>query len=82
MARGKKHTAEQIMNLLRQVEVGVANGNTLLQACKEAEIVEQTYYRWRRSSAGWKASVSNSFRRGCVHRVNQSWGGWLTRTPE
>ena len=26
MARGKKHTAEQIVNLLRQVEVGVANG--------------------------------------------------------
>jgi putative transposase len=27
MARGKKHTAEQMVNLLRQVEVGVANGN-------------------------------------------------------
>ena len=26
MARGKKHTAEQIVNLLRQVEVGVGNG--------------------------------------------------------
>ena len=31
------------MNLLRQVEVAVANGKTLPQACKEAEIVEQTY---------------------------------------
>ena len=36
MARGKKHTAEQIVNLLRQVEVFVANGKTLPQACKEA----------------------------------------------
>jgi hypothetical protein len=27
MARGKKHMAEQIVNLLRQVEVGVANGS-------------------------------------------------------
>jgi len=44
MARGKKRTAEQIVNLLRQVEVGVANGKTLPQACKEAEIGEQTYY--------------------------------------
>jgi len=51
MARGKKHTAEQIVNLLRQVEVGVANGKTLPQACKEAEIVEQTYYRWRKELA-------------------------------
>ena len=48
MARGKKHTAEQIVNLLRQVEVGVANGKSLPQACKEVEIVEQTYYRWRK----------------------------------
>ena len=48
MARGTKHTAEQIVNLLRQVEVSVANGKTLAQACKEAAIVEQTYYRWRK----------------------------------
>ena len=54
MARGKKHTAEQIVNLLRQVEVGVANGKALPQACKEAEIVEQTYYRWRREFGGLK----------------------------
>jgi putative transposase len=54
MARGKKHTAEQIVNLLRQVEVGVANGKTLPQACKEAEIVEQPYYRWRREYGGLK----------------------------
>src|ERR1035441_9898377 len=54
MARGKKHTAEQIVNLLRQVEVGVANGKTLPQACKEVEIVEQTYYRWRKEYGGLK----------------------------
>ena len=36
MTRGKKHTAEQIVNLLRQVEVGVGNGKTLPQACMEA----------------------------------------------
>ncbi len=28
MARGKKHTPEQIVSLLRQIEVGVANGKT------------------------------------------------------
>lgn len=27
MARGRKHTPEQIVSLLRQVEVGTANGN-------------------------------------------------------
>src|SRR5271156_366798 len=42
MARGKKHSAEQVVNLLRQIEVAVANGKTTPQACKEAGIVEQT----------------------------------------
>ena len=42
------------MNLLRQVEVAVANGKTSPQACKEAEIVEQTYYRWRKEFGGLK----------------------------
>jgi len=42
MARGKKHTAEQIVNLLRQVEVAVASGKTTALACKEAAITEQT----------------------------------------
>lgn len=36
MKRGTKHTAEQIVKLLRQVEVGIANGKALPQACKEA----------------------------------------------
>jgi putative transposase len=31
MARGKKHTPEQVVNLLRQIEVAVANGNHLTQ---------------------------------------------------
>jgi putative transposase len=52
MARGKKHTPEQIVNLLRQVEVAVSSGKTTAQACKEALITEQTYYRWRKEYGG------------------------------
>jgi putative transposase len=51
MAR-KRHTAEQVVNLLRQVEVAIANGKTTGQACKEALITEQTYYRWRKEYGG------------------------------
>lgn len=39
---------------VRQVEVFVANGKTLPQACKEAEIVEQAYYRWLKEFGGLK----------------------------
>jgi hypothetical protein len=52
MARGKKHTAEQIVNLLRQIEVAVANGRTTPVACRESGITEQTYYRWRKEYGG------------------------------
>ena len=45
MTRGEKHTPEQVVNLLRQIEVAVANGKTTAVACKEAEITEPTYYR-------------------------------------
>jgi putative transposase len=42
----KLYTPEQILSILRQIEAAVANGKTTPQACKEAEIVEQTlrYY--------------------------------------
>jgi transposase-like protein len=50
----KKHKPEQIVALLRQVEVGIANGKTTPQACREVEITEQTYYRWRKEYGGLK----------------------------
>jgi hypothetical protein len=36
MAKGKKHTPEQIVSLLRQIEVAVANGKTTAIACRKA----------------------------------------------
>jgi transposase-like protein len=52
MARGQKHTPEQIVSLLRQIEVVVANGKMTPAACREAGITEQTYYRWRKEYGG------------------------------
>jgi putative transposase len=54
MARGKKHSPEQIVNVLRQIEVAIANGKATPLACKEAGITEQTYYRWRKEYGGLK----------------------------
>jgi len=50
----KRYKPEQIVNLLRQVEVAIANGKTTPQAAREAGITEQTYYRWRREFGGLK----------------------------
>ena len=53
MAR-KKHSPEQIVAILRQIEVEVANHKPTGQACREAGITEQTYYRWRKEYGGLK----------------------------
>jgi transposase-like protein len=50
----KRFKPEQIVNLLRQIEVEIANGKTTPQACKEAAITQQTYYRWRKEYGGLK----------------------------
>ena len=50
----KRYDPEQIVTLLRQIEVEVANGKTTPQACKEAAITVQTYYRWRKEYGGLK----------------------------
>ena len=42
------------MNLLRQIEVEIANGKTTPQACRDAQITAQTYYRWRKEFGGLK----------------------------
>ena len=52
MARGKRFSAEQIIAMLRQIEVQLAQGKSLALACKEAGISEQSYYRWRREYGG------------------------------
>ena len=48
----KKYKPEQIVSLLRQIEVAMANGKATPQACREAGIAEQTYYRWRKEYGG------------------------------
>ena len=50
----QRYKPEQIVTMLRQIEVGIANGKNTPQACKEAEITVQTFYRWRKEYGGLK----------------------------
>jgi len=52
MRRGQKTSAEQVVLKLRQIEVQTVQGKSLSPACKEAEISEQSYYRWRKEYGG------------------------------
>ena len=50
----QRYKPEQIVTMLRQIEVAMANGKSTPQACKEAGIHTQTYYRWRKEYEGLK----------------------------
>ena len=50
----QRYKPEQIVTMLRQIEVGLANGKNTPQACKEAAIAVQTFYRWRKEYGGLK----------------------------
>ena len=59
----KRYKPEQIVNLLREIEVEIANGKTTSLACKEAEITVQTSYRWRKEYGGLKLDLLSPERR-------------------
>ncbi len=48
----KRFNAEQIVTLLRQIEVSMAQGKSIGVACREAGISDQSYYRWRKEYGG------------------------------
>jgi len=50
----RKYTAEEIVTVLRQIEVSIGSGKPTPQACREAGMTEQTYYRWRKEYGGLK----------------------------
>ena len=50
----QRFTAEQIIGKLREVEVIVAKGSTVVEACRQIGVTEQTLYRWRKEYGGMK----------------------------
>jgi putative transposase len=43
---------EQIINLLREAEVALSQGETIGQVCRRLGVSEQSYYRWRKEYGG------------------------------
>jgi transposase-like protein len=50
--RKKRPTPEQIVTLLRQIEVATSQGKSIAIACRDAGISDQSYYRWRKEYGG------------------------------
>jgi transposase-like protein len=48
----KRFSAEQIVILLRQIEVLISQGKSAAIACRDAGISQQSFYRWRKEYGG------------------------------
>jgi putative transposase len=47
MKRGQRPGAEQVVLMLRQIEVPMAQGKSIAVAYKASDVSEQSYDRWR-----------------------------------
>ena len=50
----KRYTSEEIISMLREVEVFLKQGSTVGEICRKLGISEQTYYRWRKDYGGMR----------------------------
>jgi putative transposase len=48
----KQFRVEQIINKLREAEVLLSRGQSVVQVCRHLGVSEQSYYRWRREYGG------------------------------
>jgi putative transposase len=48
----KRHEPEQSVSRLREIEVLAGQGQPRIDAIREVQISEQTYYRWRKQNGG------------------------------
>jgi transposase-like protein len=62
MKRGQRPSAEQVVLMLRQIEVQTAQGKSIAVACKEADVSEQSYYRWRKEYGDLKVDQAKKMK--------------------
>jgi putative transposase len=58
----KRFTSEQIISKLREAEVRLGQGESLLDVCRALAVSEQTFYRWRKEFGGLKLSQAQHLR--------------------
>jgi putative transposase len=68
MPRGRKFTAEQIVWLLREAEVVLAQRKTVPEVARKLGVSEQMYYRWRREYGGLRTDQARRLK----HLENQN----------
>jgi putative transposase len=52
MTTRKRHTPEQVVRKLTQADRLLGEGKDVADVCRELQVSEQTYYRWRNQFGG------------------------------
>ena len=64
-----KHTAEQIIAKLHEVEVLQSQGKSVAEAVRQIAVSEMTYYKWRKEYGGLRVDQAKRFKE--VEQENQ-----------
>ena len=60
--RQKKHSGPQIVAKLRQADILIGQGKTIPELCKEIDVTDATYYRWRQKYGGMSPDMVKQLR--------------------
>jgi putative transposase len=58
----KRHTVDQIISKLRKADVELGKGKKVPEVCKQLEVTEQTYYRWRQKYGGMQPEMAKQLK--------------------
>ena len=77
MPKGKRHSPEQIVGILRRID----QGETAEAVCRTANISEATLYRWKQQYGSLELDEVKELKalRGCERRTLSSNASWPTR---
>ena len=58
----KGYTPEQIINKLREAEILLSQGSSIIEASRKIGVNEQTYYRWRKEYGGMRVEQARKLK--------------------
>jgi len=58
----KGYTPEQIINKLREAEILLSQGSSIVEASRKIGVTEQTYYRWRKEYGGMRVEQARKLK--------------------
>ena len=58
----KRHSVDQIIAKLRRADVLLGKDTKVPEICKQLEIAEQTYYRWRQKYGGMQPEMAKELK--------------------